>query len=65
VQDSTGWPPPQGQPLWGLECRSTWVRRYAEAALNVFRMKLLGATVTEVSVGLKTLKDAINEALRD
>jgi tryptophan synthase beta chain len=34
-------------------------------ALNVFRMRLLGATVTEVPVGSKTLKDAINEALRD
>ncbi|MDH4028817.1 MAG: pyridoxal-phosphate dependent enzyme, partial [Nitrospirota bacterium] len=34
-------------------------------ALNVFRMKLLGAKVTEVSIGSKTLKDAINEALRD
>jgi len=34
-------------------------------ALNVFRMKLLGAKVTEVPIGSKTLKDAINEALRD
>jgi tryptophan synthase beta chain len=34
-------------------------------ALNVFRMRLLGAKVTEVPVGSKTLKDAINEALRD
>ena len=34
-------------------------------ALNVFRMKLLGAEVRPVSSGSKTLKDAINEAIRD
>ena len=34
-------------------------------ATNVFRMKLLGATVVEVHSGSKTLKDAMNEALRD
>jgi tryptophan synthase beta chain len=34
-------------------------------ALNVFRMKLLGAKVTPVSAGSKSLKDALNEALRD
>lgn len=34
-------------------------------ALNVFRMKLLGATVHPVQSGTKTLKDAMNEALRD
>jgi len=34
-------------------------------ALNVFRMKLLGAEVRPVDSGSKTLKDAINEALRD
>ena len=34
-------------------------------AINVFRMKLLGATVVPVSSGSKTLKDALNEALRD
>jgi tryptophan synthase beta chain len=33
--------------------------------LNVFRMKLLGAEVREVNAGSRTLKDAINEALRD
>ncbi|RIK19683.1 MAG: tryptophan synthase subunit beta, partial [Chloroflexi bacterium] len=32
---------------------------------NVFRMKLLGAEVREVNAGSRTLKDAINEALRD
>jgi tryptophan synthase beta chain len=34
-------------------------------ALNVARMKLLGATVVPVTAGSRTLKDAINEALRD
>ena len=34
-------------------------------ALNVARMKLLGATVVPVTTGSRTLKDAINEALRD
>ena len=34
-------------------------------ALNVFRMKLLGAKVTPVDAGSKSLKDALNEALRD
>ena len=34
-------------------------------ALNVFRMRLLGAKVTGVDAGSRTLKDAINEAMRD
>lgn len=55
-----------GAALAGLECEiymgSVDVQRQA---LNVFRMKLLGAQVNEVNVGSKTLKDAINEALRD
>jgi len=34
-------------------------------SLNVFRMKLMGAEVRSVSVGSRTLKDAINEAIRD
>jgi tryptophan synthase beta chain len=34
-------------------------------AINVFRMKLLGAEVRPVSSGTRTLKDAINEAIRD
>jgi tryptophan synthase beta chain len=50
----------------GLECEiymgSEDIRRQS---LNVFRMRLLGAKVTSVDVGSKTLKDAINEALRD
>ena len=37
----------------------------ARQALNVVRMRLLGATVRGVSAGSRTLKDAINEAMRD
>jgi tryptophan synthase beta chain len=52
--------------LFGLECvvymGTEDVRRQA---LNVFRMRLLGAEVREVENGSRTLKDAINEALRD
>jgi tryptophan synthase beta chain len=51
---------------YGLECvvymGSEDVRRQSP---NVFRMKLLGATVVPVESGSKTLKDALNEALRD
>lgn len=50
----------------GLECvvymGSEDVQRQAP---NVFRMKLLGATVVPVESGSKTLKDALNEAMRD
>ncbi len=52
--------------LLGLECEvymgSVDIERQA---LNVFRMKLLGARVIPVESGSKTLKDAVNEALRD
>ena len=52
--------------LFGLPCEvymgSVDVERQA---LNVFRMKLLGATVIPVESGSRTLKDAVNEALRD
>src|SRR5262249_58524651 len=37
----------------------------ARQELNVFRMRLLGAEVVPVSSGSRTLKDAINEAIRD
>ncbi|MDQ3491455.1 MAG: tryptophan synthase subunit beta [Acidobacteriota bacterium] len=52
--------------LFGLDCvgyMGTEDMRRQE--LNVFRMRLLGAEVREVDSGSKTLKDAINEALRD
>ncbi len=52
--------------LFGLECvvymGAEDMRRQE---LNVIRMKLLGAEVREVDAGARTLKDAINEALRD
>jgi tryptophan synthase beta chain len=55
-----------GAALTGLECEVYMGSEdIARQSLNVFRMKLLGARVTEVSAGSKTLKDAINEALRD
>ena len=51
---------------YGLECvvymGTEDVRRQAQ---NVYRMKLLGATVVPVDSGSKTLKDALNEAMRD
>ncbi|MCK4739050.1 MAG: tryptophan synthase subunit beta [Deltaproteobacteria bacterium] len=52
--------------LFGLECVVYMGEEdIARQAPNVFRMKLLGAEVRPVSSGSKTLKDAMNEALRD
>ncbi len=52
--------------MFGLECEVYMGCEDIERqALNVFRMKLLGAKVNPVDSGSKTLKDAINEALRD
>ncbi|MEZ8221489.1 tryptophan synthase, beta chain [Candidatus Fervidibacteria bacterium JGI MDM2 JNZ-1-D12] len=52
--------------LLGLECTIYMGELDMERQrLNVFRMKLLGAEVVPVRSGSKTLKDAINEALRD
>jgi tryptophan synthase beta chain len=52
--------------LFGLECVVYMGEVDVERqALNVFRMKLLGAEVHPVSSGSRTLKDAINEAMRD
>ncbi len=52
--------------LFGLECEvfmgSDDIERQAP---NVFRMRLLGANLREVTNGTRTLKDAMNEALRD
>jgi tryptophan synthase beta chain len=51
---------------YGMECvvymGSEDIKRQS---MNVFRMKLLGATVVPVESGSKTLKDALNEAMRD
>jgi len=52
--------------LLGLECHVYMGADDMERqALNVFRMELLGAEVCRVDAGSRTLKDAINEAMRD
>jgi tryptophan synthase beta chain len=52
--------------LLGLECHVYMGSEdMARQSLNVFRMRLLGAEVIEVTAGSRTLKDAINEAMRD
>jgi tryptophan synthase beta chain len=52
--------------LLGLECHVYMgAEDMARQALNVFRMRLLGANVCRVDSGSRTLKDAINEAMRD
>ncbi|UCD84401.1 MAG: tryptophan synthase subunit beta, partial [Deltaproteobacteria bacterium] len=52
--------------IFGLECQIYMGEEDIERqSLNVFRMKLLGAEVIPVSSGTKTLKDAINETIRD
>ena len=52
--------------LLGLECVVYMgAEDMARQALNVFRMRLLGSEVRSVDAGSKTLKDAINEAMRD
>ncbi|MEY4366195.1 MAG: tryptophan synthase beta chain [Actinomycetota bacterium] len=52
--------------LFGLECKVYMGAVDVERqALNVFRMRLLGAEVEAVHSGSRTLKDAVNEAMRD
>jgi tryptophan synthase beta chain len=52
--------------LFGLECVVYMgADDMARQALNVFRMRVLGASVVPVDAGSRTLKDAINEAMRD
>lgn len=52
--------------LFGLECEVFMGKEDIERqSLNVFRMKLLGSAVREVSCGTGTLKDATSEAMRD
>ncbi|MBN2121826.1 tryptophan synthase subunit beta [Candidatus Micrarchaeota archaeon] len=52
--------------LLGLECEVYMGKVDTQRqALNVFRMKLLGAKVNVVETGSQTLKDAVNDALRD
>jgi len=55
-----------GAALFGMECRVFMGAEDIERqSLNVFRMKLLGAEVIEVTSGTATLKDATNEAIRE
>ena len=57
---------PRRAALLGLECVVYMgTVDMARQQPNVFRMKLLGAEVRPVDAGTKTLKDAINEAIRD
>jgi len=52
--------------LLGLDCHVYMgTDDMARQSLNVFRMRLLGADVIDVKAGSRTLKDAINEAMRD
>lgn len=52
--------------LFGMECEVYMgVEDTVRQRLNVFRMKLMGAKVIPVTSGTKTLKDALNEAMRD
>ena len=52
--------------LFGMECEVYMGQEDMERqALNVYRMNLLGAKVTGVKSGTRTLKDAVNEAMRD
>lgn len=52
--------------LFGMECEIYMgTEDMRRQSLNVFRMRLLGAKVTAVDAGSRTLKDAINEAMRD
>lgn len=52
--------------MFGLACEVYMgTEDMQRQALNVYRMRLLGATVTAVDAGSRTLKDAISEAMRD
>ncbi len=52
--------------MFGLDCEVYMgTDDIVRQSLNVFRMKLLGTVVRPVDIGSKTLKDAINEAMRD
>jgi tryptophan synthase beta chain len=52
--------------MFGLQCEIYMgTEDMQRQALNVFRMRLLGSTVTGVDAGSRTLKDAISQAMRD
>ena len=66
VPASTAWPAATAAALMGLECKVYMGAVDVERQeLNVFRMRLLGAEVEAVHSGSRTLKDAVNEAMRD
>ena len=66
VPASTGWPRPPPRPCSGMECIVYMGEVDMDRqALNVFRMRLLGAEVAPPLSGSRTLKDAVNEAMRD
>ena len=55
-----------GAALMGLECEIFMGEEDTKRqALNVFRMELLGAKVHKVTTGTRTLKDAVNEAMKE
>ncbi len=55
-----------GAAKFGMECEIFMGEEDIQRqSLNVFKMKLLGAQVTPVKTGTKTLKDAVNEAIRN
>jgi len=55
-----------GAAKFGMECEIFMGEEdIKRQSLNVFKMKLLGAKVTPVKTGTKTLKDAVNEAIRN
>lgn len=55
-----------GAAMFGMECEIFMGKEDVKRqALNVFRMRLLGAKVHSVESGTGTLKDAVNEAIRD
>jgi tryptophan synthase beta chain len=63
---STAWPPRPRARCSAWTASSTWARRTPRRqALNVSRMRMLGAEVIPVTAGTRTLKDAMNEAFRD
>ena len=63
---STAWPRATVAAMFGLKCVVYMGAVDCERqALNVFRMKMLGAEVVPVEAGQQTLKEAINEAMRD
>ena len=63
---STGLPPATAAALMGMDCEVFMGKEDTDRqALNVFRMELLGTKVHAVTSGTQTLKDAVNETMRE